>query len=75
MKKSTVIAKCLVNSDMVRELADAERAVQDIFLDEFPNAVFTEWNQHINDETAEHIIQGVGRASQINVREFIQDLW
>ena len=75
MRKSTVIAKCLVNSNMIGRLEDAEHSVQQIFLNEFPNSNFSEWNQDINDKAAENIIRNVGRPSRINVKKFIEDLW
>ncbi len=75
MRKSTVIAKCLVNSNMIGRLEDAENSVKQIFLDEFPKSSFAEWNHDITNKTAENIIRSVGRASRINVRKFIEDLW
>ena len=75
MKKGTVIAKCLVKSNMIGRLEDPEHSVQKVFLNEFPNSSFSEWNQDIDDKTAEDIIRNVGRASRINVKKFIEDLW
>lgn len=75
MRKSNVIAKRLVNSNMVARLEDAEQSVKQIFLDEFPGLNFTDWNREINDATAENIIKNVGRASRINVKKFIEELW
>jgi hypothetical protein len=74
MKRSTVIATCLVNSNMIRRLEDAESRVHGVFLDEFPNADFNRWNRPLDEQTARNIIKNVGRASRINVRMFIQDL-
>jgi hypothetical protein len=70
MKRSTVIATCLVNSNMIRRLEDAETQVQGVFIDEFPNADFNRWNRPIDEQTARTFIRNVGRAS----RMFIQDL-
>lgn len=75
MRKSMVIAHCLVNSRMVEPLADAERAVENVFRMEFPDENFHEWNQNAHESVAENIIQAVGRASRINVKKFIEDLW
>ncbi len=75
MRKSAIIAKCLVNSNMMTRLEDAECAVEKIFIGKFPNSNFSKWNQEINDKIAEHIIRTVGRASRINVNRFIKDLW
>ncbi len=75
MKKSTVIATCLVNSNMIQRVEDAEGAVRQVFLDEFPKATYSHWDREIDDSVAEHIIKTVGRASHINVKLFIEDLW
>jgi hypothetical protein len=75
LTKSNIIAHCLVNSKMLGRLEDADQAVRQTFLDEFPDSNFTEWNQEINDKTAENIIRNVGRASRINVKKFIEELW
>ena len=74
MQKIRVIAKCLVNSNMVRRLEDAEHTVRRIYELEFPNSSFNVWNSEIDDRTAKTIIRNVGRASQINVAKFIEDL-
>ena len=75
MRKSTIIAECLVNSGMIERIEEAESAVQQIFIEEFPKADFTQWNQEIDDNTAKNIIRTVDRASRINVKLFIEDLW
>jgi hypothetical protein len=75
MKKSRVIATCLVNSSMFNRLEDAEHAVRGVFLAEFPKAIYTHWDREISDQTADQIIKSVGRASMINVKKFIEDLW
>jgi hypothetical protein len=74
MRCSTIIATCLVNSNMINRLADAERAVELVFYDEFPHENFAEWNREINEGVAGRIINKAGRASRINVRMFIDDL-
>lgn len=74
MRKSTIIAKCLVNSGMIERIEEAEYAVQQVFIKEFPKADFTRWNQEIDSDTAKNIIRTVGSASRINVKLFIQDL-
>jgi len=33
------------------------------------------WNQDLYDGIADQIIKNVGRASKINVKRFIEDLW
>lgn len=75
MKKSTIISSCLVNSNMIKRLEDAEHRVQEVFAQEFPDSDFYQWNQNIEERTATLIIKQVGRASRINVRKFIEDLW
>lgn len=75
MRRSTVIAKCLVNSDLITRLEDAEARVRGVFIDEFPQAGFNRWNREMDDRVAQRIIDNVGRASRINVKMFIEDLW
>lgn len=75
MRKCTVIAQCLVNSDMIKPLKEAERVVRNIFHEEFPDQDFDKWNENLNDTAAENIVKAVGRASRINVKKFIEDLW
>lgn len=75
MRKSTVIATCLVNSNFFRKIEEAEASVQNIFRAEFPHQSFQAWNRNIPDITANNIIKSLGRASLINVKKFIEDLW
>lgn len=75
MKKSTIIATCLVNSNMINRIDDAENRVYQVFIDEFPASNFAEWNQEINESVARQIIKNVGRTSRINVKLFIEELW
>jgi hypothetical protein len=74
MRKSTVIAQCLVNSNMIRSLEEAEHAVRRVFDEEFPGQNFVQWNSNLDDAYGEQIICNVGRASRINVKCFIDDL-
>jgi hypothetical protein len=75
MLRSTTIAQCLVNSGMVKSLEEAEEAVRIIFDEAFPNKDFSDWNKDLDDTAAEDIIKNVGRASRINVRKLIENLW
>ena len=74
MHKSTVIARCLVNSNMMTSLEEAEHAIRVIFDEGFPGRNFDDWNQNLNDTTADNIVKNVDRASRINVEKFIEDL-
>lgn len=58
MKKSTVIATCLLNTRMITQLADAEAAVERVFGDEFPDEDFAHWNQQVSSQVSENIISG-----------------
>ena len=68
MLKSTVIATCLLNSKMAGSTDHGERLVRGVFVEEFPNVNFDQWNSHVNDEWAANTIRKVGVASKINVR-------
>lgn len=74
MRRSTIIAKCLVNSNMIGRLEWAEARVRGVFEDEFPDCSFCQWNREVNDQIAARIVENVGRASMINVKRFIEDL-
>ena len=58
MKKSTIIATCLVNSSMICSLEDAEYAVQKIFKEEFLALSLEVWNADFPENVAKHIITG-----------------
>ena len=75
MLKCSVIAQCLVNSDMIKSLEEAEHVVRAVFDQEFPDRDFVEWNQNIDDTASANIIKACGRASRINAKKFIEDLW
>ncbi len=74
MRKSTVIATCLVNSNMIGDFEDAEHIVRRIFTEEFLDLSFDDWERDIDDSIAQNIIRNVGTASRINVVQFIEDL-
>jgi hypothetical protein len=74
MRKSTIIAQCLVNSDMVTPLEHAEVVVRATFEENFPDREFADWNQNLDDSAAAILINDIGRASQINVKKLIERL-
>ena len=74
MRKNTVIAQCLVNSNMIGSLEQAEHALRSVFDEDFPDQDFALWNSDLNDTFAAQTIHNVGRASMINVKRFIEDL-
>ena len=74
MHKSTIIAQCLVNSKMKDNIQEAEHEVRRIFMDEFPEDDFEIWNVDISEATGNVMIDRVGKASQINVKKFIENL-
>jgi hypothetical protein len=73
MKKSTVIATCLANSNIVSDLEEGEMLVCRTFGDERPGDNFHSWNSEIDGTIAKHIISSVGNAEWINVANFIND--
>ena len=74
MRKSSLIATCLINSGMRATQEEAEMRIADTFNRAFPNLTFELWNSNIDESRAEHIIASVGKASEINVENFIRDL-
>ena len=75
MKKSTIIATCLLNSKIAQSMNSAEQMVRSTFAREFPERNFNDWNKNIDDRAGEQIIKSVGKASMINLKNFILDLW
>jgi hypothetical protein len=59
---------------VVSRLEDAEIAVRNAFLDEFPEQNFRLWNTDISDSWAQDEIRNGGRATPINIRLFIERL-
>lgn len=74
MRRSMIIASCLVHSEMLRSIEEAEQSVRFVFEREFPNEDFRAWDVDVGEKTAEHIIRTVGRASRIDAAAFINDL-
>ena len=74
MKNSTVIAICLFKASIVIRLEEGEHLVREMFAREFPTEDFHHWNREINDSTAQNLIQNVGKAMRIDVKQFIDDL-
>ena len=75
MRRSTIIAKCLLNSNMYTRLEDAESRVNQVFEKCFPGQDFLAWNLNVDDHDAENVIQTVGKAVSISVDLLILDLW
>ena len=74
MKKSVIIANCLVNSGFFDTINLAELAVEKIFFDESKEGEYSDWNANVTDSYGKNLIKNVGRASKINVSKFIDDL-
>ena len=74
MKKSVLIATCLLNSSMVTSLEVGEQIVRRVFDESFQGQDFSQWDTSLSATTAKSIITGVGRAMRVNVRAFIADL-
>jgi len=75
MRKSTVVATCLVKSGFTSDIESAEVTVKGIFENEFPDQDFHKWNTVIPKMAAQQIIDGAGGASRINVKKCIEALW
>lgn len=75
MKKSTVIATCLINSRVTsHSLASVEASVEQSFKEDFPDMSYKQWNADMPESAANDIIKQFGSAYRIDVRQFIQDL-
>jgi hypothetical protein len=74
MKKSTLIATCLINCGSSYGIQDIENSIQQTFNEEFSELNFKEWNTFVPDVEAQEIIRQFGTGYRINVRQFIVDL-
>jgi hypothetical protein len=74
MRKSTIIATCLVNSRAFSSLPDAEAAVRVDFRHAFPEENCADWNGDVDPDTAASIIRQFDRSPPPNVRQFIDEL-
>ena len=52
MKRSTIIATCLVNSNMAKSLDEGEAIVRSVFAEFSPYTDFAKWNENVRDSAA-----------------------
>jgi hypothetical protein len=75
MKKSTLIARFLVNLRSGIDLEHAEHIVAVTFLEQHPKVNFHSWNIELNDRWCEDLVRANPSPSYVNVENFIKDLW
>ncbi|EDQ6994609.1 hypothetical protein J3188_003042 [Salmonella enterica] len=75
MLKSTLIAKCLHQNNMIPDVKTGEAAVESIFSEYFPGHSYKKWNTLISDEVFNHFLREARGAGTIRVDSFIKDLW
>lgn len=73
--KSTLIAKCLHQCDLVSDVPSGEAAVESIFREYFPDQSFKKWNSPLPDSVINHFLKASQNAGTIRVDSFIKDLW
>ncbi|MFN7120189.1 MAG: hypothetical protein ACK4TA_25595 [Saprospiraceae bacterium] len=74
MKKSTVIARCLMNNKAVRTLEEGENIVERLFATEFSILDYADWNQEISETRANAVTCTIEDAARLNIRQLIRDL-
>jgi hypothetical protein len=75
MKKSAVIATCLIHSGITSQpLADVEQSIEQSFKEDFSGLNYQQWNTHLPEADAQRIIKEFGSSYRIDIRQFIQDL-
>jgi hypothetical protein len=75
MKKSTVIATCLINSGVTSHpLPSVEASIKQSFKEDFQDMNYEQWNTNLPDDVANDIIQQFGGKYRIDVRQMIIDL-
>jgi len=74
MTRQRIIAHCLLNAGMIPggRIEDADAAVLQHFVAEFPDGDFAAWNEDVHDLMAQVLIKKAGM-SAINVRQMIED--
>ncbi len=75
MKRSDVLTQCLINTGCGLSEIECHHLIIHTFAEEYPEENYDAWDIEISDQTAQHIIKTVGRASWIKVDLFIRDLW
>jgi hypothetical protein len=74
MKKSTIIATCLINCGSNYQIHEIEPSIEQTFREDFPEMNYKTWNTVIPEPEAQNIIKQFGRGYRIDVRQFIHDL-
>ncbi|HBO25089.1 MAG TPA: hypothetical protein DD649_19710 [Providencia sp.] len=75
MLKSKLIAKCLFQCNMISDVQNGEYAVQNIFIEYFPDHSFDKWNSNLPDNVVNHFLEASKGSTTIHVDSFIKDLW
>ena len=74
MRKSTIIATCLLNAAAVADMESGEALVSTTFHQHFPEASFDRWNVDVDGAKAAHEVSA--RSGEvIHVAQFITELW
>lgn len=75
MRKSTVIATCLINSgSTTHSLPMVESSVRQCFKEDFQDMSYEAWNTDLPENVAGDIIKQFGSAYRIDIRRLIIDL-
>jgi hypothetical protein len=75
MRKSIVIATCIVNSGVTNHpLSTVEAAVRRTFKEDFQNMNYEKWNENLPESVAQDIIKQFGNNYRVDVRQLIIDL-
>lgn len=74
MRKSTLIAKCLVTGGHVSEISDGELITESYINQEFPQLDFNEWNIRLTPIQSERFLEKVNFSSPIQLEKLVQEL-
>jgi hypothetical protein len=74
MKKTTVIATCLINCGSVYSMREIEGSIEQTFKEDFPGVSYHQWNTDLPERDAASIIGQFGAGYRINIRQLIADL-
>ncbi len=74
MKKSTLIAKYLVNAGHISQLQDAEIIAERFINQEFPQLDFNQWNTSVNVQQSEQFLSNLNFTSPVQLDKLVEQL-
>lgn len=74
MKKSTIIAKYLVNAGHISQIQDAEMIAERFINEQFPQLDFNSWNTPVGVEQSEQFLNTLNFSSPVQLEKLVEQL-